>query len=438
MAKSVSLIFDIGKTNKKLFLFDGALNIIEQEYASFDETPDDEGFLSEDLNALTKWIKHSVDKVLNNPKYDLKTINFSTYGASLVHLDKDGNVIAPFYNYLKPFPEDLKADFLKKHGAARDFPLANASPFMGFLNSGLQLYYLKYQKPEIFNQLHYSLHFPQYLSFLFTGKFSSEFTSLGCHTGLWDFENNSYAQWVKDEGFEKHLAPIQGSSKTFQTTINGRSISIGLGVHDSSAALTSYIQKSTAPFALISTGTWNICLNPFNASELTASELQNDCLNFLGTNGKSIKISRLFLGQEFQEQVMQLEAHFSCDKDYYKSVIYNKEFIPLINNQHQLVYQYVYLKPERFGFNEQEKTNYNQFTGFDQAYHQLIHELTELQIASLQLALGDSDVKTIYIDGGFTDNLLFIKMLTHKLPEFKIPPSKLASGSALGAAMLLK
>lgn len=437
MAKSVSLIFDIGKTNKKLFLFDGALNIIEQEYASFDEILDDDGFLSEDLNALTKWIKYSTDKVLNNREYNVKAINFSTYGASLVHLDKDGNVIAPFYNYLKPFPIDLKADFLKKHGAVNDFALATASPFMGFLNSGLQLYYLKYQKSEIFNQLHCSLHLPQYLSYLFTGELTSEFTSLGCHTGLWDFKNEAYAKWVKEEGFEKYLAPIQASSKAFQTIINGKSVNIGIGIHDSSAALIPYIKKSTAAFALISTGTWSICMNPYNDSVLSASELSKDCLNFLSTSGKSIKVARLFLGQEFQEQVIQLETHFECDQGAYKSVIYNEDFTPL-NDQHSLMYKYFHLKPSLFGFKEAKNTNYDGFESFDQAYHQLMHELTELQIASLKLALGDSDVKTIYIDGGFTDNDLFIKMLTHKLPEFIIIPSELASGSALGAAMLQK
>ncbi|MDP4679185.1 MAG: carbohydrate kinase, partial [Cyclobacteriaceae bacterium] len=65
MAQTVTLIFDIGKTNKKLFIFDENLNEISHEYIRFDEIPDDEGFMSEDLNALTQWIKDSTNIILS-------------------------------------------------------------------------------------------------------------------------------------------------------------------------------------------------------------------------------------------------------------------------------------------------------------------------------------------------------------------------------------
>ena len=56
------------------------------------------------------------------------------------------------------------------------------------LNSGLQLYWLKKTKPEVFKKIKYSLHLPQYLSYIFTGIPLSEYTSIGCHTALWDYE----------------------------------------------------------------------------------------------------------------------------------------------------------------------------------------------------------------------------------------------------------
>ena len=52
MGTSVILIFDIGKTNKKFFLFDEDLKVIVNQSRSFDEIPDDDGFLSEDLNEI--------------------------------------------------------------------------------------------------------------------------------------------------------------------------------------------------------------------------------------------------------------------------------------------------------------------------------------------------------------------------------------------------
>ena len=107
MADNHILIFDIGKTNKKLFLFDQELNIVLQENQTFNEIEDDDGFPCDDLQAILKWIRQKTEIILDDPGVDLKAINFSTYGASLVHLDQDGNIVGPFYNYLKPFDKDL-------------------------------------------------------------------------------------------------------------------------------------------------------------------------------------------------------------------------------------------------------------------------------------------------------------------------------------------
>jgi sugar (pentulose or hexulose) kinase len=437
MAQTVTLIFDIGKTNKKLFIFDENLNEISHEYIRFDEIPDDEGFMSEDLNALTQWIKDSTNIILSNSDYEVKAINFSTYGASMVHLGQEGNVIAPFYNYLKPFPEDLKKDFFEKYHGEANFSLITASPSLGFLNSGLQLYFLKYQKPHIFKKLHQSLHFPQYLSWILTGKYSCEYTSLGCHTGLWDFRNNCYAHWVKEEGFEKYFSPIDQTSKTVAINLNNKLVNVGIGVHDSSSALIPYIQNTSEPFALISTGTWSICINFFNDKELTKSELEKDCLNFLSIKGRSIKASRLFLGQEIREQAIRLGEYFGCEYHRYKSVSFDPEFNPLNSSPEKFLFRYNHLNVFRFGFEEAKEREFSTFSDFDQAYHQLMHELTDLQIASLKLAIGSSKIKNIYIDGGFADNELFSQMLCTKLPEYNIYSSEFALGSALGAAILV-
>ena len=104
MSSPVTLVFDIGKTNKKIFLFDEDLNQVYSEKMAFEETPDEDGVLSENLGALTEWVLDNTKKFLNHSEYDVTAVNFCTYGASLVHLNKEGEVIAPFYNYLKPFP----------------------------------------------------------------------------------------------------------------------------------------------------------------------------------------------------------------------------------------------------------------------------------------------------------------------------------------------
>ena len=42
------------------------------------------------------------------------------------------------------------------------FARKTASPLLGSLNSGLQLYRLKKEQPEVFQKIHHALHLPQY------------------------------------------------------------------------------------------------------------------------------------------------------------------------------------------------------------------------------------------------------------------------------------
>jgi len=104
----VIAIFDIGKTNKKLFLFDEQYRMVLEKTEQFEETTDDDGDPCEDLRALTSWVRQSLQGIVNDKAIHLKALNFSTYGASFVHVDREGQPVAPLYNYLKSFPDSLK------------------------------------------------------------------------------------------------------------------------------------------------------------------------------------------------------------------------------------------------------------------------------------------------------------------------------------------
>ena len=90
-----TLIFDIGKTNKKAFVFDQDYRELHKIYVQFEEQQDEEGFLCDDLGSIQSWIHETVNTVLPDPNFDIRAINFSSYGASLVHIDIDGKHITP-------------------------------------------------------------------------------------------------------------------------------------------------------------------------------------------------------------------------------------------------------------------------------------------------------------------------------------------------------
>src|ERR1700742_3783322 len=96
----VIAIFDVGKTNKKLFLFDKNYKIVFERSARFLETVDEDGFPCENLESLRQSVFDSLNEVSRLKQFDVKAINFSAYGASFVYLDENGKPLTPLYNYL--------------------------------------------------------------------------------------------------------------------------------------------------------------------------------------------------------------------------------------------------------------------------------------------------------------------------------------------------
>ena len=396
-------IFDVGKTNKKLFLFNENYEIVYEKSTQFDETIDEDGDPCEDVELLSKWVLDTFEEVSKNPDFDVKALNFSTYGASFVHLDSAGRIIAPLYNYLKPYPEKLKKQFYDTYGGEQLFARKTASPVLGNLNSGMILYRLKYEKPSLFSQIKHSLHLPQYISFLFTQKYSSDITSIGCHTNLWDFEKNQYHEWVKKEGIIEKLAI---TNSTIQQLNN---LTIGTGLHDSSAALIPYLATfKEQKFVLISTGTWCITLNPFNHTPLTDEELLQDCLAYLQYTGEPVKASRLFAGYEHEQIIKQLSEQFQKPLDYYKTIKFNPKYIKIPRNDE-----------------------------YESVYHQLILNLVNKQITSTKLVLNDSSITKLFVDGGFGKIEIYMNLLAKAFPEMEVYAASVAQATALGAALAI-
>jgi sugar (pentulose or hexulose) kinase len=392
-------IFDIGKTNKKLFLFDEDYSIVFEKSVQLPEIIDEDGFPCEDVNTLRAFVLDSLAGVQKQDDFDLKAVNFSAYGASFVLVDEQGDPIAPLYNYLKPYPDKISQKLYEKYGGQKQFLAETASPALGSLNSGLQLFRLKNEKPELFSKLKYALHLPQYLSSLLTKQYYSDITSIGCHTALWNFRKKAYHQWVEQEGILSKFAPVERSDKT----IGSGNYVVGIGLHDSSAALIPYLECFKEPFVLISTGTWSISMNPFNHTPLTASELEQDCLCYLAYTGEPVKASRLFAGHEHDEAVKQLAEQFHVGPSLFKNLTFD-EAMPIDTPAG--------------------------------AYHHFMRQLIQKQMASTNLVL-TNEVKHIFVDGGFSQNEIFMQLLANACPGMHVYAASMAQASALGAALVI-
>lgn len=425
----VVAVFDVGKTNKKLFLFDEQYRVVFERSARFIETVDEDGDPCENLDSLRLSIFDSLREVFANEKFELRAINFASYGASLVYIDEKGTPLTSLQNYLKSYPQELKRAFYQKYGGEKVFAAKTASPVLDSLNSGMQLYRLKKEKPQIFERVKYALHLPQYLSFLLSGKAYADKTSLGCHTNFWDFENDDYHQWVSKEAILEKMAPIMPSDHVSPATFPGSSYNVGVGLHDSSAALIPYLKSFKEPFILLSTGTWCISLNPFNQRALTSEELSQDVLCYMQYEGKAVKASRLFSGFAYEQQIKRIANHFGCDVLRFRNADYHQDRVKPLGT--------VNVKTENWRSLPFAERDLGDFKDEMAAYDQLMLDLVIQQYHSTKLVLDGSSAKRIFVDGGFSKNAVFMNLLAAMFPNYEVYAAHMPQATAIGAALVI-
>ncbi len=434
MKEKVIAIFDVGKTNKKVILFNHDLKLVSEIEEKFSETTDDDGFPCDDIEHIESWIHESVTSLVRSDKYDLSAINFATYGATLAYLDGEGKRVTPVYNYLKPMDDRIPERIYKKYGGQDEFCRRTASPALGMLNSGMQALWLKHIKPDLFSKVRHILHFPQYLSYLLTGRIYSEHTSIGCHTALWDFDNMTYHHWAAGEGLS--LPDPADISTLNDVVIEGMNIKAGIGIHDSSSSLAPYFAVNSGKFLLISTGTWCINMNPFNAEILTTEQLDRDCLCYMSITRQPVKSSRLFLGHLHEVAVNRLSAHFNTSSDYYKNIKPDNRLLEICRKRCGENRFFFANKP--YSREVKEKLDFFAFKSYAEGYHQLMVELAELTVEAIDLIIpSDDDIENIYITGGFSGNQFFTKLISEAYSMKNVFTSEVSNATALGAALVI-
>ncbi|HOY13800.1 MAG TPA: FGGY family carbohydrate kinase [Saprospiraceae bacterium] len=408
-----TLIFDIGKTNKKWFVFNQSFEVIARDSIIFAEGKDDDGDPCEDLQSLTEWVLLTANKLIADDDHNISKINFSAYGASVVHLNENQEVCAPLYNYLKK-PTEVNEDSFKEYlSQYPEIEKQTGAAISGMLNTGFQLYWLKMQKADVFKSFRKTVHLPQYFSFLFTGETINELTSLGCHTTLWDFKNQQLHKWLSDDNLISLMPALSSKNSYSEITIQGRKIQVGNGIHDSSAALVPYKTGISSPFILLSSGTWSISLNPFAQEDISQNDIDQELIYYLQPDGKKVRATRLYYGKIYEEEVARIQI--------------SEEEIRKIPEE--VVDYYFKLKNSS---NADIQINAKQ-----RAYLGMVVQIAMAHLQSLQLAKGESHIEEVYVDGGFAKNDLFLRFLATMLFPIQVFKAENPMGSALGAAIMM-
>src|SRR5690606_6348495 len=217
-----------------------------------------------------------------------------------------------------------------------------------------------------------------------------------------DFSKNDYHEWVRSEELDEKLAPIVAGDDIFPASFPGNGYGVGVGLHDSSAALIPYLVSFHEPFVLISTGTWCISLNPFNHTPLTKAELEADCLCYMQYQGTPVKASRLFAGYEHEQQVKRIAEHFGQPTSRYRNMAYHPGIVAKLRKEAD--------SQAANGGNDSafDHRNLSTYAFYEEAYHRLMMDLVDLQVISTGIAIKRSEVKRIFVDDGFSKTAIFM------------------------------
>ena len=293
-------VLDIGKTNVKVALFDlqngSEILAVSRPNIVVEDPPwphfDVEGHWQFFLDSLAEFhAKHRVD-----------AISVTTHGASIALLDADGVLAAPILDY----EHDLPADIAASYDDIRPPFHETGSPRLAMgLNVGAQLFWQFHVDPTLKDRSRTILTYPQYWTHRLTGIATTDVTSLGCHTDLWNPTEQTFSSLADRLGIVDKIAPPRRPTDVLGAILPEVASRTGLaettpvvcGIHDSNASLLPYLLHKPAPFSVVSTGTWVIAMSI--GGDRVSLQPEFDTLINVSALGTPVASARFMGGREY-------------------------------------------------------------------------------------------------------------------------------------------
>lgn len=308
---SATIVFDLGKTHAKLSLWNAAGESIARVTRANKVCTNSSGLKCLDVHGIDAWLIDSLSHFATLTK--VGQIIPVAHGAAFALIKENTLVAAPL-----DYEDEIEADILKQYLDERDAFEVTGSPALPCgLNLGAQIYRYEAKFGKIPAQTEI-LTWPQYWAWRFSGVSSSEWSSLGCHTDLWDPANAQFSPMAKRLGWADKFAPVRGAADKLSTISAQLQAETGLspecvvhcGIHDSNAALVAArgcTEIAEGELTALSTGTWFIAMRSLHnvgddagAFALNSAHEARDCLINVGPLGNPIPSARFMGGREFE------------------------------------------------------------------------------------------------------------------------------------------
>jgi sugar (pentulose or hexulose) kinase len=298
---SYALVLDVGKTHVKLTVLapDGR-EVFERRTRNGPIVVD--GCTRLDIEGIWGWFCQRARQIAS--EYAVDSIAIATHGAAAVLIDK--RTLAPVCA-----PPDYECNAYSEDGYDALRP-PFADTFSPRLPAGLNLGRQLHRELAPFSRAEraqfWVMVYPNYWSWRLTGVPSTEITSLGCHTDLWNVRENKFSSLVSDLGLEDSFPPMFEAWKSVGGVSAAAARETGLpegarvlpGMHDSNAGYFPYLRLENARRpTVISTGTWAIVLCPHASLDILDERL--DMLANVDARGGRVATARYMGGREFEE-----------------------------------------------------------------------------------------------------------------------------------------
>ncbi|MGP9804899.1 FGGY-family carbohydrate kinase [Paracoccus sp. NSM] len=291
-------VLDVGKTNAKLALVDGdtlaEIAVLTRPNRVLPGPP----WPHMDLDGHWAFFLDGLRQM--QAAQGIDAISVTTHGAAAVLLDGQGGLAAPMLDYEHAIPADPTYDAMRP-----DFMQTGSPRLPAGLNLGAQLHWLMAQT-GLRDRVAHVVTYPQYWGYRLTGVLASDVTSLGCHTDLWEPWGARFSSLVHALGLKGRIAAPRRASEVLgglsariaAATGIPAGTPVAVGIHDSNASLYPHLLGRKGPFAVVSTGTWVVCMVVGGAA--AALDPARDVLVNVNALGQPVPSARFMGGREYQ------------------------------------------------------------------------------------------------------------------------------------------
>lgn len=452
----VIAVLDIGKTNKKIVIYNDNLKQLDSVYCSI-PTIRDEELEVENVDEIERWFYKNL-KIFSK-QYNIKSVSISTHGATCVCIDNKGELSVPVVAYTNEVSDKFHKEFYELVGTPdllqEETGTAQVKPL---INLAKLIFFIQKRFPADYKRTKNILMYPGYFGYKLTGKFSADYTYTGCHTYLWDYKNWKWSDVTEKLDIKSKLpTDVKNPGEILGTITEDMALLTGLsedtvvtvGIHDSNSSLIPYLINGDDNFILNSTGTWCVVMHPTKEYSFDKDEIGKTVFYNISAEQDLIKTAIFMGGLEF-------ETYMTILKEIHKRVDYpdfDPQLIQLVidGNSNYIIPGIMkgagqfpdtapmVIEDKRiYSIDDITSINYPDFfKNYEYAYAVLNLSLaiqTKVSIDRVKATVGTP----IYIEGGFRNNDVYMKILASMYKDNPIYTTNISEATSFGAALLGK